>query len=142
MEERVVELLKIRHRIGHCRRPHVDDLSRLEQTLRHLDSGAFRALTAFNRQWEPERSLDDPLVKAWVRNEHTAAARLVEHADRQDEVRFNLLTHIGLGPREYRSTPLSRATAAIYGMPVGFWPEDTSICEPSGKTIAWRAAET
>jgi hypothetical protein len=45
-------------------------------------------------------------------------------------------THIGLGPREYRSTLLSRATAAIYGMPVGFWPEDTSICEPSGKTIA------
>lgn len=90
-KNRVVELLKIRHRIGHCRRPHVDDLSRLEQTLRDLDGGAFRALTAFNRQWEPERSLDDPLVKAWVRNEHTAAARLVEHADRQDEVRFNLL---------------------------------------------------
>lgn len=30
---RTVELRNIRNRIGHCRRPHADDLARLEQTL-------------------------------------------------------------------------------------------------------------
>ena len=34
---RVEELLAIRNRIGHCRRPHTDDLIRLEQTLRDLN---------------------------------------------------------------------------------------------------------
>src|SRR5467141_404559 len=47
---RTVELSNIRNRIGHCRRPHVDDLSRLEQTLRDLEGGTFRAAAAFNRQ--------------------------------------------------------------------------------------------
>jgi hypothetical protein len=87
---RIVELRNIRNRIGHCRRPHSDDLARLEQTLRDLDSGAFRAVAAFNRQYQPVRELDDPVVDAWVRGEHEDAARLVEHADRQYEVRFAL----------------------------------------------------
>jgi hypothetical protein len=87
---RTVELRGIRNRIGHCRRPHADDLARLEQTLRDLDSGAFRAVAAFNRQYQPTEDLSDPLVEAWVRNQHLAAARLVEHADQQYEVRFAL----------------------------------------------------
>lgn len=33
-------MLAVRHRIAHCRRPHRDDLSRLEQWLRDLEGGA------------------------------------------------------------------------------------------------------
>jgi hypothetical protein len=87
---RTIELRNIRNRIGHCRRPHPDDLPRLEQTLRDLDAGTFRAVAAFNRQYGPARELADPVVEAWVRDQHTAAARLVGHADRQYEVRFAL----------------------------------------------------
>lgn len=86
---RVLELRKIRNRIGHCRRPHADDLGRVEQTLRDLEPGAFRAIAAFNRQYEA-RDLDDPLAEAWVRRAHGDAARLVDHANRQYEVRFVL----------------------------------------------------
>jgi Swt1-like HEPN len=87
---RTVELRSIRNRIGHCRRPHSDDLARLEQTLRDLESGTFRAVAAFNRQHQPVEDLDDPLVEAWVRDQHQAAVRLVRHADQQYEVRFAL----------------------------------------------------
>jgi hypothetical protein len=87
---RVIELLKIRHRIGHCRRPHVDDLMRVEQTLRDLEPGAFRAVTAYNRQQQPDSELDDPVVAAWCRGEHDDAGRLVNHATSNYEVRFSL----------------------------------------------------
>ena len=45
---RIEELKAIRNRIGHCRRPHADDLARLAQTLRDLNGGAFAATAAFN----------------------------------------------------------------------------------------------
>ncbi len=86
----VIELTKIRHRIGHCRRPHPDDLGRLEQTLRDLEPGTFRAAAAFNRQRTPESDLADPMVDAWVREVHDDARRLVKHADRSYDVRFAL----------------------------------------------------
>jgi hypothetical protein len=35
--------MRIRHRIGHVRRPHDDDLNRVEQALRDLEHGAFVA---------------------------------------------------------------------------------------------------
>jgi hypothetical protein len=87
---RAVELRNIRNRIGHCRRPHSDDLARLEQTLRDLDPGAFRAVAAFNRLYQPEGDLDDPVVEAWVQDQHDDAYRLVGHAARQYDVRFVL----------------------------------------------------
>src|SRR5260370_8810285 len=43
------ELARIRHRIGHMRRPHQDDLSRIEQTLPDLERGAFIACASYNR---------------------------------------------------------------------------------------------
>jgi hypothetical protein len=33
------QLLHLRHRNAHCRRPHGDDLSRIEQALRDLEAG-------------------------------------------------------------------------------------------------------
>lgn len=87
---RRVELESIRNRIGHCRRPHSDDLSRLEQTLRDLEPGAFRALAAFNTQSSPRRDLPDQLVRDWVNMDHQDASRLVGHAAQQYQVRFDL----------------------------------------------------
>jgi len=87
---RIAELLNIRNRIGHCRRPHHDDLARLEQTLRDLEAGAFRAAAYLNRTDVPVRDLDDPLVEAWMRWKHPDARRLVDHADRQYDVQFSL----------------------------------------------------
>ena len=87
---RVIELQKIRNRIGHCRRPHADDLTRLEQTLRDLEPGAFGAVAAFNRTYVPDKRLRDPLVRAWVIEQHEDAARLVDHANRQYDTRFVL----------------------------------------------------
>ena len=44
------ELKQIRHRIGHMRKPHPDDLGRLEQTLPDLKRGAFIACASYNKQ--------------------------------------------------------------------------------------------
>lgn len=83
---RAKELLRIRHRIGHCRRPHTDDLNRIEQLLRDLELGASRAISAYNEQDTPELDLDDKFVAAWCRHEHEDAQRLVTHVLRQYDI--------------------------------------------------------
>jgi hypothetical protein len=87
---RTVELRNIRNRIGHCRRPHSDDLSRLEQTLRDLEGGAFHVAAAFNRQWHVPADWNDPLVEAWVAYRHETAQRLIVHAEKQYDTVFHL----------------------------------------------------
>jgi hypothetical protein len=52
---KVAEVKPIRHRIAHCRRPHRDDVERLEQLLRDLEKGARRALSAYVRWYDPGR---------------------------------------------------------------------------------------
>lgn len=85
------ELLGIRNRIGHLRRPHRDDQHRLEQTLRDLEYGAFRAVTSYNR-WLDTSHLDqtDPVIAGWIHEEEPDAERLVQHARRQYDVTFRL----------------------------------------------------
>lgn len=85
-----VELLSIRNRIGHCRRPHPDDLSRLHQTLRDMEAGAMTAVASFNRQSTPSAEWKDPVTDAWVRREHDDAVRLIDHAVRQYGTGFEL----------------------------------------------------
>jgi hypothetical protein len=79
---RIVELKAIRNRIGHCRRPHVDDLDRLEQTLRDLESGALRAASSFNDKSLVDPTWADVLVHDWVRENH-ADANVIPHARAQ-----------------------------------------------------------
>lgn len=88
---KIEELKAIRNRIGHCRRPHVDDLDRLEQTLRDLDGGAFLAMSSFNDQSRPSEEWSDVLVKDWIRRKHPTADRLIDHAERQYDTTFRLL---------------------------------------------------
>lgn len=87
---RIEELRHIRNRIGHCRRPHADDLMRLEQMLRDLEGGAFVALSAFNRQSLLEGDRNEALVDAWVHRKHEVANRLLDHAARQYKTDFHL----------------------------------------------------
>ncbi|MGC5015131.1 Swt1 family HEPN domain-containing protein [Streptosporangium sp. DT93] len=87
---RTQELRQIRHRIGHCRRPHTDDLARVEQMLRDLEKGTFRAVTSFNDCYWPKPDLADPIVDAWVREAHPTAQRLIKHAENQYDTSFRL----------------------------------------------------
>lgn len=86
---RVDELNKIRRRIAHCRRPHADDLNRLEQTLRDIDNGAYRAMAAYNRRRVPSAELEDPLVRQWIRGE-AEGFDIVDHARQQYDTSFVL----------------------------------------------------
>lgn len=86
---RQAELSRIRHRIGHLRRAHPDDLNRLEQTLRDLEQGAFRALSSYNSRWTPDHiEENDQVATGWILGEHETAQRLVAHADRQYDTRI------------------------------------------------------
>ncbi|MEU4523119.1 Swt1 family HEPN domain-containing protein [Amycolatopsis sp. NPDC024027] len=97
------ELKRIRHRIGHVRRPHSDDLNRIEQTLRDLELGAFRACASYNRQAIPDSDDANLVVKGWMRGEHRDADRLLDHAYRQYDTRFSL--HVSKRPwGEWRSS--------------------------------------
>lgn len=85
------ELKRIRHRIGHMRRPHPDDLGRLEQTLRDLERGTFVALASYNDGETPDPDEhDDAVTRGWVLREHEDARRLIGHAARQYETKLLL----------------------------------------------------
>lgn len=78
---RTVELVAIRNRIGHLRRPHADDLTKLEQSLRDLEHGAFITYTSYNRAFDVDSlSAADPVVAAWHHDEFPNARGLVAHA--------------------------------------------------------------
>lgn len=82
-------MLAVRHRIAHCRKPHRDDLSRLEQMLRDLETGAkifYRAYASNRDDFNPK----DPVAKAWAGKHHEAAHRLIDHCERKYETRFHL----------------------------------------------------
>lgn len=117
----VVELLNIRNRIGHCRRPHADDLARLEQVLRNLETGAMTAVAAFNRQALPHEQWTDAVTDGWFRCQHGDAMRLVEHGVRQYGVGFEL---------RWSRRPSSRRLAAaesISGIPGYLWHANWSL---------------
>jgi hypothetical protein len=82
-------LREIRNRNAHCRRPHRDDLGRLEQALRDLEAGASRFFGSYQSTRAPSLKRE-PLARAWVKGLHPVAARLLDHADRQYDVRFRL----------------------------------------------------
>lgn len=112
---RIEELRAIRNRIGHCRRPHSDDLGRLEQALRDLNGGAFAATAAFNEQARALESWTDPLVDGWVKKRHDTAVRLIDHADRQYKTTFELRC----SRRPWAKVPSPNQT--ISGVPGCIW---------------------
>ncbi len=78
------ELKRIRHRIAHLRRPHSDDLARLEQTLRDLEFGAFRALASYSGGRVPSRiDPSDAVAVGWLDEQHPDARRLMGHGRRE-----------------------------------------------------------
>ncbi|HZV72663.1 MAG TPA: Swt1 family HEPN domain-containing protein [Conexibacter sp.] len=83
------ELQELRNRSAHCRRHHRDDLQRIEQVLRNLERGAQRFYASY-LDTRPVYEGRDPLVRAWIAGKHPVADRLLEHADRQYDVRFRL----------------------------------------------------
>jgi hypothetical protein len=90
---RQVELNRIRHRIGHMRRPHADDLGRIEQVLRDLELGTFTALSTYNDREVPDAAMySDAVTRGWVKGEHDDAQRLIGHAMDQYETRLMVRT--------------------------------------------------
>lgn len=83
-------LLDLRNRIAHCRRPHRDDLGRIEQMLRDLEPGARLFYDDYNRVSRLLATSRDAIARAWVVGEHEAAVRLLEHASDQYGTRFSL----------------------------------------------------
>lgn len=74
------------------RRPHPDDLGRLEQTLRDLERGTFLALASYNDRREPGSDQAGPVADGWVRGQHPTAVRLLNHAYRQYDTRLLVRT--------------------------------------------------
>ena len=87
---RADELRELRNRNAHCRRPHEDDLARIEQTLRDLEQGAREFYASYTRTHVVPPSSRDPVAKAWAAGEHEVARRLLGHAHRQYDVKFRL----------------------------------------------------
>jgi hypothetical protein len=86
----VDELLSIRNRSAHCRRPHRDDLARLEQSLRNLEPGAREFYRSYTQAQRLRPDEEDPVVDAWLGKSHPSAQRLVEHGQEQYDVSFRL----------------------------------------------------
>ncbi|WP_370185130.1 hypothetical protein [Rhodococcus wratislaviensis] len=78
------ELEQIRGRLGYLRRPHPDDLVRVEQILRDLEHGAFVAVDSYTHRWRPNPgNHKDVVTQGWIAGKHESALRLLsEHVDR------------------------------------------------------------
>ncbi len=78
------ELEQIRGRLGYLRRPHADDLGRVEQTLRDLEHGAFVAVDSYTHRWRPKLgNHKDVVTQDWIAGKHLSASRLLsDHVER------------------------------------------------------------
>ncbi|MFF5028579.1 hypothetical protein ACFY2J_30800 [Streptomyces collinus] len=127
------ELMAIRNRLGHLRRPHEDDLGRLQQTLRDLEKGAFTAYSSYNAYQRIDRETSDPVVDAWIHEEHRTAQRLINHARQQYEVGFNL--YHSLRPYAQPPSPGSPVT----GNPGSVWLATfNTITRDVDPAVLWR----
>jgi hypothetical protein len=107
------ELKRIRHRIGHLRKPHPDDLNRLEQTLRDLERGTFIALASYNDRDVPDTAKHhDAVTSGWLGCSHPDARRLINHADRQYDTR--LLLRISRRPTTRSPNDLAGAAGVFW----------------------------
>jgi hypothetical protein len=106
------EITSIRHRLAHLRRPHPDDVDRIEQVLRDLDPAANRFLRAYTTWIVPDSEVDDPVVAAWLREEHPVAQRLVSHGRQNKGINFNL---------GWSRLPWAETSDVITGTPGYFW---------------------
>ena len=86
---RADELRELRNRNAHCRRPHADDVARLEQALRDLERGAWLFYSSYVDA-EFVHASRDPVGRAWICGRHPTAQRLLGngHAERKYETRF------------------------------------------------------
>ena len=109
---RATEIRPIRHRIAHCRRPHLDDVERVEQLLRDLDAGANRAIRSYVDWREVGVDLNDPIAKDWRHLEHEVARRLVPHGKRSKGIWFSL---------QASRLPWAPTAERITGTPGYFW---------------------
>ncbi|MFE5629595.1 Swt1 family HEPN domain-containing protein [Streptomyces sp. NPDC056543] len=110
------ELKRIRHRIGHVRRPHQDDLGRLQQTLRDLERGAFIACASYNRRSRPDpKKSSDPVTEGWLAGGHRTAQRLIRHA----EVQYGVTLDVAASRRPWTAWPDS-----LENSPGVFWHAD------------------
>ncbi|MFJ3861044.1 Swt1 family HEPN domain-containing protein [Streptomyces sp. NPDC090085] len=101
-EGRQGELMRIRHRIGHVRKPHQDDLGRLEQTLRDLERGAFIACASYNSRRRPDlEECGDPVSKGWIGGAHPTARRLIRHA----EIQYGVSLEVDVSRRPWATWP-------------------------------------
>ena len=105
------ELRELRNRNAHCRRPHPDDLNRIEQTLRNLEQGAKRFYTSYLDTHGLD-ALGDPLAQSWIAGEHPVAERLLEHASRNYDVRFRLSYSV----RPWATAPDERSVSGSEGV--------------------------
>lgn len=113
-------LRDLRNRNAHVRRPHADDLARLEQALRDLEPGARRALLAFNQQRRWWKAEGDPVAVAWLERGHDDAKRLIDHARRQYGTDFTLSSSA-------RPWVVADQLGPISGRPGYFWHAEWTL---------------
>ncbi|MFI0570903.1 MULTISPECIES: Swt1 family HEPN domain-containing protein [Streptomyces] len=118
------ELKRVRHRIGHIRRPHRDDLARIEQTLRDLERGAFIACASYNRRMAPRSGkFTDPVTTGWIAAEHPTAQRLIRHA----EMQYGVSLDVEVSRRPWATWPNSLESVKGVLWHVDFFLRDRAV---------------
>jgi Swt1-like HEPN len=99
------ELRAIRNRVAHCRRPHSDDLDRLEQVLRNLERGAKATLRYYEESIDAPAS--DAVAQRWL-GKNPPWQHIRDHARGQYRTNFGVW---------YSKRPWADVTSSLTGTP-------------------------
>ncbi len=69
VEAKLMELFQVRHRVAHFRRPHRDDLGRVEQFLRDIDQPFWRFTTSYNRNYPITPASTDLVAERFIEDD-------------------------------------------------------------------------
>lgn len=100
------ELRGIRNRIAHSRRPHCDDVLRLEQILRNIEPGAKVALRSYDDTFDDVGDVTS-LAASWKKGD-PPWTHIARHARRQYHTSFNLM---------FSSRSWAKRTPSLLGAP-------------------------
>jgi hypothetical protein len=123
-EAKLEEVSQVRHRVAHFRTGHEDDLQRVTQLLRDIDSGFWRFCTSYNDPAPVLPQSDDPVVQHFLHLDQfpwgsCGDGKWARTGIADPEALLNVTMEVLCRPRASWKTPIAGNVGFLYDIHVG-----------------------